>query len=208
MTDDRIVVIGNPWTFFPGGGSGGGSNGSDNAYNTTGIGDGGRPPGPADLWRMSGRMDCNNLKEGFNSVVYALSSTPTGRKLIDSAYHNSAFRVNLVMYDSNDPETRPSYNYQNKTLTFDPFVYGQGVNPDGTSWVQSPIVIFAHELAHQMLGPSQHSQVIALTNRVVTELRSSYPIGRSTTNRISEIGQLLTTGGVSGTSFSLHPPCN
>ena len=101
-------------------------------------------------------------------------------------------------------------------ITWDPFIYVDGFNTDGTPYSVSPIMLLAHEFVHAAYrddpayqGPDSEPLVMQIANQIAAEMNaatnSNYNTDRN--NHVRD-GQ-YNTNSVTSTHLSIvRPACN
>lgn len=144
------------------------------------------------------------------SLLYIHS--PTARALIDTMGANGT-ALNLITASLTGLGAQARFDHINNQVTWDPFVYTEGTNIDGSTYTLAPIMVLAHELVHaghagdpayQLDG--SETLVMQIANQIAAELNEATGSNYDTTRDSHVRDRLRNTTSPTSTFFSIARP--
>jgi hypothetical protein len=174
-----------------------------------GFGGAGSPTtGPAALHIKGGSVLDQNAAQSSLALLYKYS--PTAHALIDAA---AGITLDLFVANITGEGQQDGFYPNTDQLYWDPFEVVEGTNSDGSTYIESPIMLLAHELVHAAHASdptwqdaNSETTVIGVANQIAREMNaatgSNYDTSRDTEVRT----QLYYTTAPTSTLYSIARP--
>lgn len=149
--------------------------------------------------------------DSLNSLY---NNSPTARALIDAMRANGT-SLNLITASLSGFAPQARFDSPTNQILWDPFVYIEGTNTNGSTYTMAPIMVLAHELVHAghageaaYQGASSEGLVMQVANQIASELNAATGSSYDTT-RDSHVrsGQFNTTSPTSIIFSIARPGC-
>ena len=142
-------------------------------------------------------------------------NSPTARALIDAMVANGT-GLNLITASLSGSGAQARFDTSTNQVLWDPFVYVQGSNVDGSTYTLAPIMVLAHEIVHAghagdpaYQGHGSESLVMQIANQIAAELNAATRSTYDTTRDSHERTGLYNTTSPTSITFSLvRPGCD